>query len=220
VSEQGVGLFMAKTYWWMVLGLIVSAVFSYLPVTSIEVFTFLYGPDGTNIVGCLVLAGVMLLLAFIIPKKMNDISFGSMLALFVLFSIVTGLFLSAIHFVYEPTVIIKAFLITIAIFLTMAVIGTITKKDLSGIGSICTIGLIGIIIASAVNWLLGSEFLDYVISWGAIVVFLGLTAYDAQKLKEYASRGDNYSIYGALQLYLDFINIFLHLARLLAKSDD
>jgi FtsH-binding integral membrane protein len=218
VNEQDVALFMAKTYWWMVLGLVVSAFASYLPVVSIDVFRFLYGSEGTVAVGGIVVAVVMLLMAFIIPKNMDKLSFGGMLALYLFDTAVTGLFLSVIHFVYDPGIIIEAFLITTSIFVVMAIVGTVTKKDLSGIGTLCLMALIGIIIASIVNLFMGSAFLDYAICWIAIVVFMGLIAFDAQKLKEDVNHGENYSVYGALQLYLDFVNVFLYVLRLLAKS--
>jgi FtsH-binding integral membrane protein len=133
-----------------------------------------------------------------------------------------GLTLSIIFLVYEIQSITRVFFITAFIFGGMALYGKITKRDLSRLGSICIIGLIGIILGSLVNLFLRSNPLDYLITIIGIIIFLGLTAYDVQKIKNLAANNMGYSVtvlalWGAMNLYLDFINLFLKLLRLMGK---
>jgi hypothetical protein len=144
-----------------------------------------------------------------------------MTLLFLAFSVLMGMSLSFILLVYTAASVYKTFFITAGMFGTMAVTGYTTKTDLAKFGSIMMMGLIGLIIAMLVNFFLKSSVMEYVISVVGVLIFTGLTAYDVQKLKRIGSMEMDQattrkmSIMGALTLYLDFINLFLFLLRLL-----
>ena len=141
-----------------------------------------------------------------------------------IYCIVNGLTLSVIFLAYEMKSIVAIFFVTAAIFGAMALYGAKTKKDLTTIGSICLMALLGIILITIVNmFFLKSEGLDLILSYVGILIFIGLTAYDTQMIKRLASTDSGLSTYSiailcALNLYLDFINIFLKLLRLFAKN--
>lgn len=152
----------------------------------------------------------------------NKLSFPLLVTLFVGYSFINGISLSTIFFVYSIGAIAKVFLITAGLFTTMAVIGYTTKTDLTKMGSLLMMALIGIVIASVVNFFLKSDTMDYIISCIGVLVFTGLVAYDTQKIKrigagvEYGSAtAGKLAVMGALSLYLDFINLFLFLLRIL-----
>ena len=146
--------------------------------------------------------------------------------------IVSMLLLSSLFLTFQIGVLYQAFFMTAVTFGTMAIYGYITKKDLTRIGTVLIVGLIGVIIATIVNGIFGifgmaSTGLDLVISYVAVAIFLGLAAWDTQKIKYYyyESLGNenvqnNLAIYSALQLYLDFINLFLYILRIFASSRD
>jgi FtsH-binding integral membrane protein len=132
-----------------------------------------------------------------------------------------GITLTALLLAYTTTSIAGVFVCTAAIFGVMAAIGYTTKKDLTSLGMLSFIALIGIIIASLINFFLKSNTLSYILSYVIILVFLGLTAYDTQKLKKLSASGvaGNLGVLGALTLYLDFINIFINLLRIFGKRN-
>jgi len=152
-------------------------------------------------------------------------SFTMATALFGIYSVVMGISLAPIFLIYTTASLAKVFFITAGTFGTMAVIGHVTKADLSKLGQICFMGLIGLIIASLVNWYFKSPMFDYIISAVGILIFCGLTMYDVKKMKElilsYGSYADEQiskiALRGALSLYLDFINLFLYLLRFLGN---
>jgi uncharacterized protein len=153
---------------------------------------------------------------------MNRLSVSALHACFWGFATLMGISLSAIFLVYTGESIARAFFITAATFGSMSIYGYTTKRDLTGIGSFLIMGAVGLFIASIVNLFLQSSTLGFAISAIAVLVFVGLTAYDTQKLKsmyyEFAGHGEmlaKTAIMGALNLYLDFINIFIHLLRLI-----
>ena len=146
------------------------------------------------------------------------------ITLFVLYSIVTGLTLSVIFLVYQMGSIVSIFGVTALIFAAMSIYGYTTQKDLTGIGTMALFGLFGIIIASVINLFLGNTVADTIISIIGVIVFIALTAYDTQKIKEMNVLGNEgtdddkkEAIMGALTLYLDFINLFLKLLSLFGK---
>lgn len=153
----------------------------------------------------------------------NKISGSLATTLFMLYSVLTGLTLSVVFMQYTGASIGSTFVVTAGTFGAMSVYGYTTKRDLTGLGSMMVMGLIGIIIASVVNIFLQSSAMYWAITYIGVIVFVGLTAYDTQKLKaigEQVSADDRenyrkYSIMGALTLYLDFINLFLMLLRIL-----
>jgi uncharacterized protein len=219
-AYAGVGVvasFMNMVYAWMCVGLALTAGVAYWVASSRPqaVLGLLGG------MGWLVLFIVQIGLVFAISHAIHKLTPGVATALFVLYSALNGLWLSVIFLAYAPKAIALAFGSTAGMFAVMSVIGFVTKKDLTRLGSFLFMALIGLVLASLVNWFAKSQVLDYIISYVGVFIFLGLTAYDTQKLKEYAWRteGDprmasRMAIVGSLALYLDFLNIFLFLLRI------
>jgi FtsH-binding integral membrane protein len=157
----------------------------------------------------------------------NRLSYTALIAIFLAYSFITGLSLSVIFLIYSTATIAKVFLITAGLFATMAVIGYTTKTDLTKLGSILMMAVIGIVIASVVNWFMKSDTMDYVISCVGVLVFTGLIAYDTQKVKRIGAgvefgtaTAGKLAVMGALSLYLDFINLFLFLLRIFGGRKD
>jgi uncharacterized protein len=165
--------------------------------------------------------GFVLLMSF----GFNRLSYPALIGLFLVYAAINGISLSFIFIVYSIGSIVNVFLSTVALFAIMAIAGYTTKTDLTKLGSLLFIGLIGIIVASLINMFMHSERMDYILSILGVIVFTGLTAYDVQKIKNMAAEDDGstpfkkMSIMGALTLYLDFINIFLYLLRLFGKRN-
>jgi FtsH-binding integral membrane protein len=163
--------------------------------------------------------GFVLALSFGIQRM----SSGTAMVLFWLYAAVMGLSLGGIFLVYTGTSIARVFFITAATFAAMSLYGYTTKSDLSGLGSFLFMGLIGLVIASLVNVFIGSNALQFAISIIGVIVFVGLTAYDTQRIKEMYLASDNpeiagkKAILGALALYLDFINLFMMLLQLFGQ---
>jgi FtsH-binding integral membrane protein len=156
---------------------------------------------------------------------LNRLSYPALIALFVAYSIINGISFSFIFLIYNLGSIINVFLSTTALFAVMAIAGYTTKTDLTKLGSLLMIGVIGIVIASLINMFMRSSGLDYMISILGVIIFTGLTAYDVQKIKNigYEANGADTAklgIVGALTLYLDFINLFLFLLRLFGGKRD
>ncbi|MCL2338062.1 MAG: Bax inhibitor-1/YccA family protein [Firmicutes bacterium] len=166
-------------------------------------------------------------LVWTISAAINKISAAAANGLFFLYAIINGLTLSVIFFVYDIGVIYNAFGISALMFGVMAVYGATTRKDLSSIGSLCIMGLIGIILASVLNiFLLHSTMLDAAVCYIGVLIFIGLTAYDTQRIKKMlaevteADQGEaikKISVIGALAVYLDFINLFLMILRIMGR---
>jgi uncharacterized protein len=214
--------FMATVFIWMTLAMIVTAVTAYLFASSPELISSLRTPAG----GLSGLGWIVMLapIGFVLLMSMGfqRLSPAIMSLLFVTFSVLMGMSLSFVFFVYTTSSVFQTFLVAGGMFGVMAILGYTTKTDLTRFGSIMMMGLFGIIIAMVVNMFLGSSTLEYIISIIGVLVFTGLTAYDVQKLKKIgAGEGMNagdanvrkLSILGALTLYLDFINLFLFLLR-------
>jgi len=225
-DESVVSRFIANVFSWMVAGLVVTAVAAYYTIQS-GFITQLFNMETGGMSG---LGWVVMLapLGFILAMNLGLQRWSSMsiTLLFLAFSAVMGISLSSIFLVYAMSSITQVFVITAATFGVMAVVGYTTQTDLTRFGSILMMALIGIIIASFVNWFIGSASLDYIISIGGVLVFTGLIAYDTQKLKrigagvEYGSESAaKLAILGATSLYLDFVNLFLFLLRLLGRRN-
>lgn len=161
-------------------------------------------------------------LVMYLSARIQRISFTTATLLFIAYSIVNGLTLSILFMVYTMSSIATTFFITAGTFGAMALFGYITKKDLTRIGSLCGMAVIGLIIAMIVNMFLHNSMMDMVISGIGVLVFVGLTAYDSQKIKQMLTGNDieinettqKIALMGALTLYLDFINLFIYLLRL------
>lgn len=229
-NEYGTGIFdenehnrgralasgMAGVYGLMFLGLLASAAAAMFTLTSDFMWSLVFGGN-FNVLAFLF--APMLLVMFAFPRVWN-MSPGSALALFFVYALLNGLTLSAIFLVYNMGTITLAFFSTAGMFGAMAVYGAVTKADLSGMGSFLMMGLFGIIIASVLNFFFGNGMLDMIISYVAIAIFLGLTAYDVQRIQQAMINPVNptgVAVMGALHLYLDFLNIFLFMLRLLGR---
>ncbi|MGB3947736.1 MAG: Bax inhibitor-1/YccA family protein [Bacteroidia bacterium] len=214
--------FMSSVFSWMFAALAITSIVAYYFGYSIELMSLLINAEsgGLSIFGYVVMFAP---LAFVLIMSfgMNRLSYPALLFLFLLYSAVMGMSLSFIFLIYTSGSILSTFLSAAGMFGTMAVVGYTTKTDLTKFGSIMIMGLIGIVIASLINMFLHSDTMSYIISFIGVLVFTGLTAYDVQKLKNIgagvelgtASTG-KLVIMGALSLYLDFINLFMHLLRL------
>ena len=162
-------------------------------------------------------------LVMYMSARINKISFTTATLLFIAYSILNGVTLSILFLIYTASSIATTFFVTAGTFGAMALFGYVTKKDLTRIGSLCIMGVIGLIIASVVNMFLHNTMMDMIISYVGVLLFVGLTAYDAQKIKHLLSGDDievnestqKTALLGALTLYLDFINLFIYLLRIL-----
>lgn len=168
-----------------------------------------------------------LALVFILSGRIHKMSFTSASLMFILYSLLTGVSLSTIFLAYTESSIATTFLITAGTFGTMSLVGFVTKKDLSKLGGILFMALIGLIIATLVNIFLVSDTLGWIINYVGVLIFVGLTAYDTQKIKqmvrEYGTdtneQTQKMALMGSLSLYLDFINMFLYLLRIFGNRD-
>ena len=213
-----VNAFMRGVYGWMCLGLLLTAAASAFTVSSPAMLQAIFGNQ--ILFFGLIIAELGLVIG--LSAAINRISAGTASALFLLYSALNGITLASIFLVYAKAAIMNAFLVSGGMFGAMSLFGMLTKKDLTSFGSFLFMGLIGIVIASVVNIFTKSPAVEFVISCVGVLVFLGLTAYDTQKLKvmgEMAPADDatavrRGTILGALTLYLDFINLFLMLLRI------
>lgn len=216
--DMGLRAYMLKVYNYMASGLALTGIVAMLTANS---ETLLQAIFGTPLAWVVMLAplGFVFALSFGVQKmKLSTVQ-----TLFWAFSVVMGLSMASIFLMYTQASIARVFFITAATFASMSLYGYTTKRDLSGWGSFLFMGLIGIIIASIVNIFLQSSALQFVVSVIGVLVFVGLTAYDTQKIKSIYAATDSAvvstkkAIMGALNLYLDFINLFLMLLRLFAE---
>jgi len=229
VADAGLRAHMLKVYNYMTSGVFLTGIVALLTYSSPAMTNLLYQFQGGSIVGYSVFGWVALLspLAFVLFMSFgaNKMSPATLQAMFWGFAAVMGLSLSSIFIVYAGMSIAKIFFITAAAFGSLSLWGYTTKKDISGWGSFLFMGLIGIIIATVVNWWLASPLMHFFVSIIGVLVFAGLTAYDTQKIRNMyytyqdgtmAKKG---AIMGALSLYLDFINMFLFLLRLFGNRN-
>lgn len=214
--------FLSRVYGWMTLALVISGVTAFLAATNETIIRLTIG----NGFGFLILAVAELALVWWLTASIHKISSGAAFFAFILYSVLNGVTLSSIFLVYKIESIFMVFFISAGMFAAMAVYGTVTKSSLSSFGKFFAMALVGIIIASLVNFLLRSPMLDWFLSIITVVIFTGLTAYDAQKMLAVSGNASDdevfkkVSVIGALELYLDFINIFLAMLRLFGRRRD
>lgn len=223
--DAGLRSYMLRVYNYMLVGLVLTGISAYVvaDVASIRALFFQVDPRtmrmGMSILGWIALfapLGLVMLLSFGIQKM----SLGMAQATFWIYAAIMGIGLAPITWVYTSESIASTFFITAGTFGAMSLWGYTTQRDLTGFGSFLFMGLIGIVIASLVNFFLQSSMMSFVISVIGVLVFTGLTAYDTQKIKnsyyaaDDAATAGKKAIFGALQLYLDFVNLFLMLLRL------
>lgn len=221
--QEASTVFLAKVFNWMAIGLALTGGVAFFTAQSGLARSLISSP----LFFILVLAELGMV--FYLSARIDKIQPGTATGLFLGYSLLNGLTLSTIFLAYTHTSIGGTFLITAGMFAAMAVYGMVTKRDLSGMGSFLFMGLIGIILASIVNFFLKSSGLYWMISGIGVLVFVGLTAYDVQKIKNIGEQGimeqgevaiHKGAIIGALALYLDFINLFLMLLRFFGGSRD
>ena len=211
--------FITAVYGWMVAALAISGIAAFAVFNSETLLYFIFGNRFTFL--GLIIAEFALVI--ILSAGIRRMSFPAAAASFVIYSIVNGLTLSAVLFVYTSTSVVRIFVITALMFGAMSVYGATTKSSLQSAGKYLMMAVIGLVIASLVNIFMRSSSLDWLISFVTVGVFTGLTAYDTQKITgaaRYAQDNENFkkiAIIGALELYLDFVNIFLALLRLFGK---
>ena len=214
--------FLSRVYGWMTLALVISGVTAFLAATNETIIRLTIG----NGFGFLILAVAELALVWWLTASIHKISSGAAFFAFILYSVLNGVTLSSVFLVYKIESIFMVFFISAGMFAAMAVYGTVTKSSLSSFGKFFAMALVGIIIASLVNFLLRSPMLDWFLSIITVVIFTGLTAYDAQKMLAVSNNASDdevfkkASVIGALELYLDFINIFLAMLRLFGRRRD
>ncbi len=207
---------MTRVYVRMFIGLLVSAFCALGIASSPAALTFIYG-NPMVYWGMFI---VMLIMAWVMPARLNSMSTTSCFIMFLVFSALMGCSLSSIFVVYRLGVIARTFFITAGVFGAMSVYGYFTKTDLNRVGSYLIMALFGLMIAIVVNIFLKSTQLDWIISIVGVLLFVGLTAWDTQQIKAIAAANlspamtDKLATMGALNLYLDFINLFLFLLRI------
>lgn len=221
--KKSFSILMGKVYQWMAFALLITGVTAYGTAHSMSMLSFM--AEHRYVV--LGLCGVELALVFVISGRIRKLSLSQATILFIIYSLVNGITLSLVLLVYQETSIAKAFLVSAATFGTMALYGYATKKDLSSIGRLLFFALIGLIIATVVNFFFRSSGMELLISYAGVVIFIGLTAWDSQKIKKILLEEAQYGVdeksqkialMGALQLYLDFINLFLYLIRIMGSK--
>ena len=214
---------MRKVYLWMALALVITGLTAYFVATNETLLTMLV----TNQILFWGLAIAELGLVIGLTAAINKLSLTTATLMFVIYSVINGATMSFIFLAYTASSITNVFFITAGTFVAMAAFGYFTKTDLSSMGKYLVMAIIGIIIASIVNIFTKSEGLTVILNYLGVLVFVGLTAYDSQKIKEMllaapdAGEGaQKVALLGALSLYLDFINLFLYLLRILGSRRD
>ncbi|MBC7959018.1 MAG: Bax inhibitor-1/YccA family protein [Vallitaleaceae bacterium] len=221
IEQVAFNQFLAKVFLWMFVGLGATALSAFTVASTPALFEAIVV---NKFVFFGLIIGELVMVGFLVVR-IQKMSFTTALGIFLLYSVLNGLTLSVILLVYTAESIAMVFGGTSLIFGIMALYGYFTKTDLSAFRAFFVIGIIGIIVMSLINIFVNSSGLYTLISYAGVGIFAGLTAYDIQKLKGYyyhVAKGNqsegNLAIIGALNLYLDFINIFLFLLRLLGRS--
>lgn len=208
----------SKTFLWMAIGLAFTFVTGYVVSINPTMVENIYGGWGYFVFVIIEFILVIFLSARVMKMKPTTAKLS-----FLLYSFVSGLTFASIFIYYSMNSIMLIFLISAAIFGLMSFIGYTTKMDLTKMGTYLYMGLFAVLITILVNIFIGSSFISLIISVICIIIFIGITAYDVQKIKSLESIGlpeDNLAIYGALDLYLDFINIFVQLLSIFGNSDN
>ena len=213
---------MRKVYVWMALALVITGFTAYVVATNETILTLIYSSRGV-ILG---LAIAELAIVIGVTAAINRLSLPIATFLFVLYSVINGALLSSLFFVYTTSSIATVFFITAGTFAVMSIYGYTTKSDLTSWGKILLMALLGLIVASIVNIFMKSSDLELIISYIGVLIFVGLTAYDTQKIKEMFMQAPDasesmqkYALLGALSLYLDFINLFIYLLRIFGRRE-
>lgn len=222
LSNDALSQLMRNVYSWMSLALLVTGLTALFVVKNLTIAELIF----SNSITIWVIIIAQLGLALLFTAKLHKISFNAAILMFIGYAILTGVTFSSLFILYTSESIASTFFITAATFGTMSLYGFFTKKDLTKWGNLLIMGLWGIIIASLINFIFKSPTVMWITTIVGVLVFVGLTAYDTQKIKlmlsEYANGEVNegtykLALYGSFMLYLDFINLFLKLLRILGK---
>lgn len=212
---------MRKVYVWMAMALAITAITAY-GVAASPALTNLIFSSKVIFFGLII---AELILVFWVSARIEKLSLTTATLMFILYSVLNGATLATIFLAYSPEIIAKTFFVTAGTFGAMAVYGYFTKSDLSSWGKLLIMAVIGLIIAGVVNMFLKSSMMDLVVSVLGVLIFVGLTAYDSQKIKrmlamqtDMGETAQKVALMGALSLYLDFINLFLYLLRLFGRE--
>ena len=214
---------MRKVYLWMTLALMITGITAAGVANSPNILALIYSSQ-------VVMWGIIIAefgLVIYISARLEKLSLSTATTLFALYSILNGVMLSSIFLLYSTAIISKVFFITAGTFGVTALYGYATKKDLSSLGNILFMALIGLVIATIVNVFMKSAMFDLIVSYIGVIIFVGLTAWDSQKIKHMMmvqqdadESAQKLALIGALSLYLDFINLFLYLLRIFGRSND
>ena len=211
---------MSKVYLWMTLALVVTGMTAYYVASSPAL---LYAIVSNQIAFWGLFIGE-LVLVFVLSSRIMSLSFVTASLMFVIYSIMNGVFFSFILLAYTEQSIATTFLITAGTFGAMSLFGFVTKRDLSAMGRILFMLLIGLIIATVVNIFMKAEGLALILNYAGVVIFVGLTAYDTQSIKQMLQEhgdkegAEKIALLGSLSLYLEFINLFIYLLRFFGES--
>lgn len=212
---------LSKVFLWMTIALGITGLTSMLVYNSSFVFTLMQNP---MLMWGLVIAELIMVIA--LSAAINKISFTAATLMFIIYSILNGVMLSSIFLIYTQASISLAFFVTAGTFGAMALWGYTTRRDLSKMGSILFMALIGLIIATIVNIFLKSSAIYWITTYAGVLIFTGLTVWDVQKIKRMLSTADEVNdttkkvaLLGALSLYLDFINLFLYILRIFGNKN-
>ena len=211
---------MRRVYGKMTMGLLVTAITSFLMLSSQTVMNIFMGYP-IIFFGAMVLE---LVLVFILSARIEKLNSGTAAVLFYLYSVMNGITLTPIFMYYTSTSIATTFALTAGTFGAMTIFGYVTRQDLSKLGSFLIMALFGLILCLVVNLFMHNTMMDLLISCAGILIFVGLTAWDTQAIKRMAAEADptmmnKVATWGALSLYLDFINLFIYLLRIFGSRD-
>ena len=225
-KDEGLRQYMLKVYNYMTIGLLITAGVSYLLANSgLGAMFFMPETGEPNLFGWIAIIAP-LFVVFMMSSAATSGNATTAFTLFMIYSGLMGISLTTIFWAYTGLSILRVFLITAGMFAAMSLYGYTTKRNLTGMGAFMTMGLIGIIIASIVNIFLKSPGLYFAVSVCSVFIFVGLTAWDTWKIREIYNERDSdnvmtsKAIFGALQLYLDFINLFITLLRFFGNRRD
>ena len=206
---------LAKVYNWFGIGLLLTFITAYIVSTSQTLVNLVF--TGPTVIIIVILE---LVCAFALPLGIRKMSKNTAIALYLGYTILTGLTFSSIFIIYELTSIIWIFLVTSIVFFILATLGKSTKMNLSGIGTFLTILLLSVIILEVINIFIMNNTLNLILCIASLVIFMGYVFYDVNKISNNYYDDDKLAILGAFQIYLDFINIFIRLLELFGKRKD
>lgn len=213
---------MRKTYLWMSMALVITGLTAYVVATNAAISSYLF--MHSQLIWVLFLAEIGLVIG--LSAAIRKISLSTATLMFVAYAALNGITFSSLFYVYTMGSLASTFFITAGTFGAMSLVGFFTKADLSSMGKILLMALIGLIIASVVNIFVASSGLEMLMTYLGVLIFVGLTAYDTQKIKQMflmapdaSESTQKYAVLGALTLYLDFINLFLYLLRIFGRRE-